>query len=50
MDKDLINQPSYYPERSFHKTKLSVFFDQLLEILKYGAPEAGDSPKTYKYE
>lgn len=38
-DKELINQPSYYPEREFHKSKLSIFIDQTIQIFKYGEPE-----------
>ena len=32
-------QPSYYPESSYHKSKFRVFCDQLMQIVRYGAPE-----------
>ena len=38
-NKELTSQPSYYPERNNHKSRVKVFFDQLVMVFKYGAPE-----------
>lgn len=38
-NKSLLNQPSFYPEVPYHKSKVHVFFDQIWQIIKYGTPE-----------
>lgn len=38
-NRSLLAQPSYYPEKAYHKNKFQVFCDQVMQIIKHGAPE-----------